>query len=328
MLAACGLDLAGGDAPATPDAGSTTVVPDSSVTVADTSAPPVVEAGGDNDGQAPILSAQPEVIAKSLSQPRAITLGNSTLYVGLKNGMAFYDLPDATLATTDTNVANIRSISLSAATACYVTDSAIGEDGIRSLGPLNTGYDVVCANGRLAATLGSEVRSYDFSDFGNELIQTNGTAGGPLGITADDTSLFWADSKKGQIFTSPMNAKGTVLYDNMPGATSVVLDGTDLLFTTATAIMRGPKAGGTASMLIGNLTTPLSLAVDDTYVYWMEPANGTLKRTNKTTGKSALEIARGTTFTDLTYTHVIAVEGTYIYWIEPGDNTLSRIKKN
>jgi hypothetical protein len=331
VLSACGLDLVGtatdtpgGGTGPTSEAGAP--VGEGGVRLPDGG---FVSGGGIDAsfdaGPPPILTGARETVATQVNGLHALVLNGDTLSYGFQGGIQTLNA-NLSKGPADNGISNVRSLQFGEGHICFATSSGIGISG----GAGFSGFyanDVACANGRFAGTThGNDVETwkYDLSNTIQLAVDTNGTT---TSLAIDTTNVFWADSKRGIVYKAPLTAQGAPLYSDAPGVNSIVLDGTDILFATSSAILRGPKAGGTPTTLVSGLANPLSLAIDDKYVYWQETTKASVKRMSKTGGPIATIYDEGTTFTDLSFMHIIAVSATYVYWGAPSDSVIYRIAK-
>lgn len=125
----------------------------------------------------------------------------------------------------------------------------------------------------------------------------------PVGITADDTHVYWANYVQDGAVMRVAKTGGTAetLAANVVFAYEVFVDGSDLYFTSNGTppnadgtLHRMPKGGGTPVTLASSQVGSNEIWVDDTYVYWactyQATTNATIQRMPKS-GGSAQQVA-------------------------------------
>ncbi|MCA9630019.1 MAG: hypothetical protein KC766_20250 [Myxococcales bacterium] len=95
----------------------------------------------------------------------------------------------------------------------------------------------------------------------------------PIGITADDTTVFWVDADAGEIQSAPRGTANqhNTLATGLTNPFAVVIQDSDLIFiekATNGRVRRIPKAGGTPVGIAGSQVTPSALAADASSIYW------------------------------------------------------------
>lgn len=269
-------------------------------------------------------------IASSLSGIRVIAMGADALLVG-KSG-ATQRIPLSPLGPPqNVGVDFARALYLDRAsdTLLYIRNNEVGRQREGSsvvVRPVPEGQDILAGGGRMIAVFKNSVKSWaNLPTLGDDITHTPTADGEPHGVATDGTNIVWADYKANAVFKASMTGLGVTLF-LVPAPTSVAIDGTDVLFTSGSEILRGPIAGGSPSSIAKDLGHPLSLAVDDAYVYWVEADNGQYRRIEKK-GGPIVTFATGAAFSDLTYNHLIVVDATHVYWAQPAENAVYRIKK-
>ena len=105
------------------------------------------------------------------------------------------------------------------------------------------------------------------------------STGGPLGITHDDTNVYWVDVN-GVLRECPLSGCGpagavSLLTPTAAGSTALTVDDTNLYWTNGNAAEVGSveqcdKTAATATTLASGRSGPMGIAVDATDVYWVE----------------------------------------------------------
>lgn len=95
----------------------------------------------------------------------------------------------------------------------------------------------------------------------------------PLGITADDTTVYWVDADAGEIQSAPRGtaSQHNTLATGLTNPFAVVTQGSDLIFiekATNGRVRRVPKTGGAVTGVAASQLTPSALAADATAIYW------------------------------------------------------------
>jgi hypothetical protein len=101
----------------------------------------------------------------------------------------------------------------------------------------------------------------------------------------DTTTLYWSDAGSGGVYSVAKTGgtpKMLATFSNGSGAVQLALDGTNIYALLETSLVRFPKAGGAAPVVLASvaggglesylLATPgntNALVVDDTFVYWL-----------------------------------------------------------
>ncbi|MEZ4370607.1 MAG: hypothetical protein R3B07_07270 [Polyangiaceae bacterium] len=112
----------------------------------------------------------------------------------------------------------------------------------------------------------------------------------PIGITADDTTVYWVDADAGEIQSAPRGtaAQHNTLATGLTNPFAVVVQGTDLIFiekATNGRVRRIPKTGGTPTGIAASQITPSAVAADSTSIYW--GLEGTNEITDGTDARAA-----------------------------------------
>ncbi|HEX3697632.1 MAG TPA: hypothetical protein VH374_19830 [Polyangia bacterium] len=108
-------------------------------------------------------------------------------------------------------------------------------------------------------------------------------------LVSDATTIFWSDAGTGTVFSLAKTAGATRAplgtFDTGSAPVQLALDGDNIYLLSAKQLMRLPKVGGTATVLasvagtggdtyVASLGNAVSLAVDDTFVYWLYEGHG------------------------------------------------------
>jgi hypothetical protein len=115
-------------------------------------------------------------------------------------------------------------------------------------------------------------------------------------LTHDTTAIYWSDSGTGTVFSLSKTAGATkaplATFEAGSDPVQILPDGDNLYLLSSTKLMRLPKAGGTPVVLasvpgtgsetfVASLGNAVSLAVDDTFVYWLYEGNGEILKIAK-----------------------------------------------
>lgn len=298
-------------------------------------------APGVDAGPPPYLEGDAEAVATVLSGIRVIAKGNGeNLLVG-KNGPS-QRIPLSPLGTPKSiGFDNARALCADGDALLYIRvdgeKNVVGRDNV-VVSPFLDGQDILLGGGRMIAVFTGRVQSWlSRPELGGDTTHTPDDQGEPRGAATDGKHIFWADHRESAIYKAPLLEFDAQLFTTgarlfaAEEATSVVIDGPDLLFTTTSTIQRGPivpssSTGEDVTTLAKDLGHPLSLALDDAYVYWVEGDSGEFRRMDKKGGPIAT-FAKTKPFTDLTYNHLIVVDATHVYWAQPAENAIYRIEK-
>lgn len=101
------------------------------------------------------------------------------------------------------------------------------------------------------------------------------------GITTDGTQIFWASEKSG-VFHAPVttglcteSSTACVSYGSASGAFGVAVDNAFVYWTEPASgtVRKAPKAGGQSTVIATNQDSPHAITVLDTFVYWANTGN-------------------------------------------------------
>jgi hypothetical protein len=137
----------------------------------------------------------------------------------------------------------------------------------------------------------------------------------PTQITADFDNLYWIDAGK-SLRMLPLQGGGqptTLASPGESGPLGFAIDATNAYYTTASGVWSVPLAGGTPTKLVTD-TPDAAIAVDDTYVYWVDHTPGQLQRVQKA-GGGVLLLAKDATSFASTYAGSLAADGIDTYWV-------------
>lgn len=322
------------DATTTPDA-------DDAGTSADADASAIADAGRDADATTPVDSGADtgttippgtiQTLDTSATAVRSIALRNDGVFVAHPGAAERIPLPSGSPQTVS-QIQNAVSLVAFNQDIVWISSNAFGRyqsAGTSNSNPgPNNGRDVFVANNRYITSFGSACSSWDYPNFGSKSDHAPNASVQPVAVTGDGTHLFWADAKDNVIYRSTYGGNGSS-FTPAKDPTSVIVDGPNLYFTTDTAILRSPKASASSQAIAQNLQAPVSLVTDDTYLYWLERTNGSLKRTPKNTLLGTVDtLATSAAFpAGETYGRLVAVDSEWVYWGNPSDRTIKRYKK-
>ncbi|HEY7372270.1 MAG TPA: hypothetical protein VIF57_08940 [Polyangia bacterium] len=138
---------------------------------------------------------------------------------------------------------------------------------------------------------------------------TAGAAGGTAGGTGGSGTGGGAGTAAGT---------SVATGEDRPGA--VAVDGSFVYWTTATAIRRAPKAGGSATTLFSSQGAPDTLVVDGANLYWRNASTPNGIFTGPATGGQAAMVVGG-------LPSAFALDADSVYWLDAGDLMLRRASK-
>lgn len=288
------------------------------------------------DSGPPVFTATKENIGAGFNGLRVIAFANDEILVGkmgISKRISFTpsvvvkDLPDIDDSRGLAFASDTNTISFQRPNQCGRKANGAGGVAQAAVTGVQEGQDIVYAGGRSFASFKDHVESWKFvPDITDNVFHSTDNQGEPRGAATDGNFVYWADHKKNAIFKAGNHAAGGPLFsDGVLEPTSVAVDGSDLVFTTKDSIFRGPIAGGVPTKLAKDLGHPVSLAVDEAYVYWAEADTGSFRRMAKTGGPIAT-FSTGTKF-DTTFNRIILVNGQFVFWAQPADGAVFRIAK-
>jgi hypothetical protein len=115
-------------------------------------------------------------------------------------------------------------------------------------------------------------------------------------LTHDATAIYWSDSGTGTVFSLSKTTGATKVplatFDSGSDPVQILPDGDNLYLLSSKKLMRLPKTGGTPVVLasvsgsgsetfVASLGNAVSLAVDDTFVYWLYEGSGEILKIAK-----------------------------------------------
>lgn len=101
-------------------------------------------------------------------------------------------------------------------------------------------------------------------------------------LAADADDVYWTETSGNKLQRMPwafMPNPFAMKVADATAATGLVVNGDDVFWVEKSGrIMRAAAHGGETSVVTDQLKSPRGLAVDDTYVYWASPDEGTVSR--------------------------------------------------
>lgn len=160
-------------------------------------------------------------------------------------------------------------------------------------------------------------------------------------IASDGVNVYWTESIKDKIMSVPA-AGGTpkVLASHQAGPGGIAVDARNVYWSNTNLgnddrgeVARVSKAGGNVTLMVGDLTEPSILRIDDARVYWREGTDGVTNGDGSlyAAEKSAVWIPQGrgrpkppSTAHQVTTGSIIdfAADAAGPVWIERGDGTV------
>ncbi|MGE3673823.1 MAG: hypothetical protein AB7K71_29400, partial [Polyangiaceae bacterium] len=148
---------------------------------------------------------------------------------------------------------------------------------------------------------------------------TVGSATNPLGITADDSTVYWVDADAGEIQQAPRGTTGqhSALVSGLNNPFALIALGPDIVFiekATSGKVRIVSKSGGTPVDFATAQSTPSALAGDALNVYWgLEGSN---------------EISDGTLSRGAANPQGIALDSMFIYFTEFAAGSIRRMPRD
>lgn len=234
-------------------------------------------------------AATPAPVSQSEELASGIGYGHGFVYwtdtvVGLRRGA----LPHGPAATVDTVFA-AEGLALGA-TKAFVASDTFGQiaeynllDGGQSLltsaagsAPDKVGVDAVNVYWSASGAV------YGCPQTGCGFFPTvYGRSGGPNGVASNGTTLFWADSSAGAVYSVPVNPVGgtadggaTTLLFTAASPSRVAADDSHVYVVAGSQILRA-NLDGTHLVAIANGVSPSDLALAGSCVYWLDDTPGT-----------------------------------------------------
>jgi hypothetical protein len=141
-------------------------------------------------------------------------------------------------------------------------------------------------------------------------------------IALDADTVYATSVSKGQLLSVPKSGGNvTVLVTDVDSPGSIAVDAFNVYFTTKTAILKLDKHGGEPVVLASKQDPLWELAIDDDFVYWGTSRNcGAVVRVPKT---STLR----TTLAVVADPWSLDVDGSFVYWVSPETNAIWKMDK-
>lgn len=131
-----------------------------------------------------------------------------------------------------------------------------------------------------------------------------------VALDVNSNVIYWAPTDS-SVWSSPINSPlPKQIASGTPGSNNIVLDGTNVYWSSNQGIHSAPIAGGgTVNTLAPSTATVRALAVDDKHVYWTDEFANLVQRVAKD-GSTPPELLAQNQFGP----YGIALDSTYVYW--------------
>lgn len=148
---------------------------------------------------------------------------------------------------------------------------------------------------------------------GGGLILLTENIGSPKALAVGPLAVYWTNPQAKNVGRLWKDDGGVgVLVPDQQGLAAIATDGTNVYYTTLSAVMRVPAEGGTAASLGPVLNGPVALALDDGNAY-VATGDGTIVRIPKAGGPEAVLVKGEAGIRS------IAVDGSGVYWTTNDD---------
>jgi hypothetical protein len=160
----------------------------------------------------------------------------------------------------------------------------------------------------------------------------------PFLMTSDSTGVYWSEfgdalgSGNGYVKGCPVTGCGagpTVYAQGLANPRGVAVDSTNIYFGAGGAIYTCPRGGcnGGPTQLV-SANQPYGVAVDGTYVYWVDYADSTVHRTLKSAGSGGIDTVLYDAGDGLVYQPFqCVVDGTFLYFMDYNED-VTRLSVN
>jgi hypothetical protein len=164
---------------------------------------------------------------------------------------------------------------------------------------------------------------YWASEYGNTISRIPIGGGAPttllsgvtdaMGVAVDASAIYFSTIDTGSVWKAPLSGGSPVLLGTTTaaagGVTGVAVDAGHLYFGTYSTVAQVPLAGGATTTLVTGANDAISVAVDDTFLYWTDLYGGGLMR-QPLAGGPATTLVPGSS----AYSEGIAVDAEAIYF--------------
>lgn len=143
---------------------------------------------------------------------------------------------------------------------------------------------------------------------------------GPVGVTVNGDTVYWADNSTGTIMAVPVTGgTPTVLASGQDDPISLAANGGVVYWVDRGihTIMEEPDGGNLPQILVNDPGAPTYLAADSGFVYWVDSLTGQVMGMRTTGGGTPFVLASG----DDDAAYVTANSGT-VYWTDPDVGTI------